>query len=122
MIFSKEIEFNFKAYNYIEIYSEILFDYLNYYEIGLLKTEYVFYDDRNIQVEKFEKYQNNSGHNSNNYLITKDYMLFINKSDNAKLKIDIYVSLIKDIDRHTNFTVKFFNDYENKLFIKYFEK
>ena len=70
MIFSKEIVFDFKAYNYIEIYSEILFDYLNHYEIGLLKTEYIFYDDRNIQIEKFEKYQNNSGHNSNNYLIT----------------------------------------------------
>ena len=38
LIFSKEIEFNFKANNYIEIYSEILFDYLNDYEIGLLKT------------------------------------------------------------------------------------
>ena len=123
LIFSREIEFNFKAYNYIEIYSEILFDYLNHYEIGLLKTEYIFYDDRNIQIEKFEKYQNNSGSSSNNYLITKDYMLFINKSNNTKLKLDIYVSLIKDIeDRHTDFTVNFINNYKNKIYIKYYEK
>ena len=123
LIFSEEIEFNFKAYNYIEIYSEILFDYLNHYEIGLLKTEYIFYDDRNIQIEKFEKYQNNSGSSSNNYLITKDYMLFINKSDNTKLKLDIYVSLIKDIeDSHTDFTVKLINNYKNKIYIKYYEK
>ena len=126
LIFSKEIEFNFKAYNYIEIYSEILFDYLNHYEIGLLKTEYIFYDDRNIQIEKFEKYQNNSGSSSNNYLITKDYMLFINKSNNTKLKLDIYVSLIKEIkdieDIHTDFTVKFINNYKNKIYIKYHEK
>ena len=50
-------------------------------------------------------------------------MLFINKIDNTKLKLDIYVSLIKDIeDRYSNFTVKFINDYENKLYIKYYEK
>ena len=122
IIFSKEIEFNFKAFNYIEIYSEILFDYINDYEIGLLKTVYIIYDDRNIQIEKFEKYQINSGKNLNNYLMTKDYMLFINESNNTKLKLEIYVSLIKDIeDRHTDFTVKFINNYKNKLYIKYYE-
>ena len=121
-IFSKEIEFNFKAFNYIEIYSEILFDYVNDYNIGSLKTEYIFYDDRNIQIEKFEKYQTNSGKNLNNYLITKDYMLFINESNNTKLKLDIYVSLIEDIeDKYWNITLNIINNYKNKLYIKYYE-
>ena len=121
-IFSKEIEFNFKSFNYIEIYSEILFDYINDYDIGLFKTEYIFYDDRNIQIEKFEKYQTNSGKNLNNYLITKDYMLFINESNNTKLKLDIYVSLIGDIeDRFSNVTLYIDNNYKNKLYIKYYE-
>ena len=121
-IFSKEIEFNFKAFNYIEIYSEILFDYINDYNIGSLKTEYIFYDDRNIQIEKFEKYQTNSGKNLNNYLITKDYMLFINESNNTKLKLDIYVSLIEDIDdKFWNITLNIINNYKNKVYIKYYE-
>ena len=121
-IFSKEIEFNFKSFNYIEIYSEILFDYINDYDIGLSKTEYIFYDDRNIQIEKFEKYQINSGKNLSNYLITKDYMLFINESNNTKLKLDIYVSLIEDIeDKFRDVTLYINNNYKNKLYIKYYE-
>ena len=121
-IFSKEIEFNFKSFNYIEIYSEILFNYINDYDIGLFKTEYIFYDDRNIQIEKFEKYQINSGKNLRNYLITKDYMLFINESNNTKLKLDIYVSLIEDIeDKFRNVTLNIINNYKNKLYIKYYE-
>ena len=121
LIFSKEIEFNFKSFNYIEIYSEILFNYINDYDIGLFKTEYIFYDDRNIQIEKFEKYQTNSGKNLNNYLITKDYMLFINESNNTKLKLDIYVSLIEDIEKHLNVLLKIIHNYKNKLYIKYYE-
>ena len=112
-LFSKELLFDFKAYTYVELYSEILFDYQEHSDIGLLKTKYIFYDDRDVEIEKFNKYQINSGRNADSKLITKDYLLFISKSDNTKLKLDIYVSLINDIDRHTKLLIKFINDYEN---------
>ena len=122
LIYSKEIEFDFKAFNYIELYSEILFDYVDDRNIGLLKTEYIIYDDLNKQIEKFDKYQTNSGKNLNNYLITKDYILFINESNNTKLKFDIYVSLIEDFEDNFSYvTLKIINNYKNKLYIKYYE-
>ena len=122
LIYSKEIEFDFKAFNYIELYSEILFDYVDDSKIGLLKTEYIIYDDLNKQIEKFDKYQTNSGKNLNNYLITKDYILFINESNNTKLKFDIYVSLIEDFEDNFSYvTLKIINNYKNKLYIKYYE-
>ena len=49
-------------------------------------------------------------------------MLFINESNNTKLKLDIYVSLIEDIeDRYSNVTLNIINNYKNKLYIKYYE-
>ena len=36
-------------------------------------------------------------------------------------KLDIHISLIEDVEKHSNILLKFIHNYKNKLYIRYYE-
>ena len=88
ILYEKVIESKFTVNSILEISCNILYDYVNYDHIGLLKHKYSLLDVNDSLIEEFNIICTNSGDNFTNYLTMNDNFSFLFRNSHTdKLKI-----------------------------------
>ena len=79
-VFSYNIEDDFKVDSYLEVNTNILYDYTTYSNIGRLTHIFRVYDEKNTLLDEIKLAKTNSGHNLHENLNEKNSFYIKNKS------------------------------------------
>ena len=122
-IFKYVLEDDFKKDSILEIDCRILFRYNNYNHIGLLQHIFKLYDNNDNMFYDYESLITNSGDNTRNDIKQNDFFYVKLNNDYKIIKIELILSLIKDVSNTTVVDCKIYNTYKsNFINIKYYKK
>ena len=120
-IFKYNLEDNFKKDSVLEIYCRLLYQYINYNNIGFLKHIFKLYDRADNMFYDYKSLITNFGDNRRNDIKQND-VFYVKLNDDYKIiKIELILSLIDDVNNTVD--CKIYNTYNsNFLSIKYYKK
>ena len=122
-IFKYVLEDDFKKDSILEIDCRILFRYNNYNHIGLLQHILKLYDNNDNTFYDYKSLITNSGDNTRNDIKQNDFFYVKLNNDYKIIKIELILSLIKDVSNTTVVDCKLYNTYKsNFINIKYYKK
>ena len=122
-IFKYVLEDDFKKDSILEIDCRILFRYNNYNHIGLLQHIFKLYDNNDNMFYDYKSLITNSGDNTRNDIKQNDFFYVKLNNDYKIIKIELILSLIKDVSNTTVVDCKIYNTYKsNFINIKYYKK
>ena len=125
-LFEYIIEGIFITNSVLEISSNILYKYVNYNDVGLLKHIYSLLDDNDIVIHDHNIIHTNSGDNLKNDLtMNDDFSILFKNSHTSKLKIRLQLGKV-DISKNKTVGLRIMNPYNNNILrvkhIKYLPK
>ena len=120
-IFTYNIEDDFRIDSYLEVNSNILYDYRTYSNIGRLSQMFRFYDEKNTLLDEIKLAKTNAGDSLYENLDAKN-MFYIKINHNCST-ISIKLSIGFLHETSNNIIVKIINPLKsNKLWVKYYKK
>ena len=122
-IFKYNLEDNFKKNSILEIDCRLLYRYNNYNHIGYVHHIFKLYNNNDNMIYNYKSLITNSGDNTRNDIKQNDFFYFKLNDDYKIIKIELILSLIKDISNTTVVDCKIYNTYKsNFINIKYYKK
>ena len=120
-IFKHTLEDDIKKDSVLEIDYRLLYQYINYNNIGLLQHIFKLYDDTDNMFYDYKSLKTNAGDNRRNDVKQND-VFYVKLNDDYKIiKIELILSLIDDVNNTVD--CKKYNTYNsNFLSIKYYKK
>ena len=120
IIFSYNLEDDFKSNVILEFNCKILYDYNSYNSIGHLTHIYKLYDDNNKLIYEYKFLKANAGDNLSAYLNQNDLFYVKINNNYTIIKIKLFLSII---DKNKTVTCKLLNTFKsNFLVVKLYKK
>ena len=113
-------EHEFTVNSILEISCNILYKFVSYDDIGLLKHKYSLLDANKSLIQAYNIIHTNSGDNFTNYLTMNDnFSILFKNSHTDKLKIKLQIAMV-DANRNYNIGFRILNPYRNNILrVKY---
>ena len=120
-LFTYNIEGDFKIDSYLEVNTNILYDYKSYSSIGRLSQIFRFYDEKNILLDEIKFAKTNAGDNLYENLSEKNIFYIKLNHNCSSIDIKVFVGFLHKTS--SDITVKIINPLEsNYLLVKYYKK
>ena len=120
-VFSYNIEDDFKIDSYLEVNTNILYDYKTYSNIGRLSQIFRFYDEKNTLLDEIKLAKTNSGDNLYENLNEKNIFYIKINHNCSTISIKLFISFLHKTS--SNIIVKIINPLKsNYLWVKYYKK
>ena len=120
IIFSYNLEDDFKSNIILEFNCKILYNYNSYNSIGHLTHIYKLYDENNTLIYEYKFLKANAGDNSRAYLNQNDLSYVKINKNYTIIKIKLFLSII---DKNKTVTCKLLNTFKsNFLVVKLYKK
>ena len=115
ILYKYEIESKFIVNSILEISCNILYEYANYNDIGLLRHTYSLLDANNSLIQVHNIIHTNSGDNFTNHITMNDnFSILFKNSHTDKLKIELQVGMV-DVNRNDHIGFRILNPYKNDI-------
>ena len=120
-IFTYNIEDDFKIDSYLEVNTNILYDYKTYSNIGRLSQIFRFYDEKNTLLDEIKLAKTNSGDNLYENLNEKNIFYIKINHNCSTISIKLFIGFLHKTS--SNIIVKIINPLKsNYLWVKYYKK
>ena len=120
-VFTYNIEDDFKIDSYLEVNTNILYDYKTYSNIGRLSQIFRFYDEKNILIDEIKLAKTNSGDNLYENLNEKNIFYIKINYNCSTISIKLFIGFLYKTS--SNIIVKIINPLKsNYLWVKYYKK
>ena len=120
-VFTYNIEDDFKIDSYLEVNTNILYDYKTYSNIGRLSQIFRFYDEKNTLLDEIKLAKTNSGDNLYENLNEKNIFYIKINHNCSTISIKLFISFLHKTS--SNIIVKIINPLKsNYLWVKYYKK
>ena len=120
-VFTYNIEDDFKIDSYLEVNTNILYDYKSYSNIGQLSQIFRFYDEKNTLLDEIKLAKTNSGDNLYENLNEKNIFYIKINHNCSTISIKLFISFLHKTS--SNIIVKIINPLKsNYLWVKYYKK
>ena len=120
-VFTYNIEDDFKIDSYLEVNTNILYDYKTYSNIGLLSQIFRFYDEKNTLLDEIKLAKTNSGDNLYENLNEKNIFYIKINHNCSTISIKLFISFLHKTS--SDIIVKIINPLKsNYLWVKYYKK
>ena len=120
-VFTYNIEDDFKIDSYLEVNTNILYDYKTYSNIGRLSQIFRFYDEKNALLDEIKLAKTNSGDNLYENLNEKNIFYIKINHNCSSISIKLFISFLHKTS--SNIIVKIINPLKsNYLWVKYYKK
>ena len=121
IIFTYNIQDDFKANSILEANCKLLYDYTTYNNIGSLTHIFQLYNENNVLIHEYKNLKCNSGDNLKDDLNHIDLFYVRLIDDYSVIKIELTLSILDDITKTVS--CKLYNSLNsNFLCIKYIKK
>ena len=121
IIFSYNLEDDFKSNSILEVNCKILYNYTTYNNIGTLIHVFKLYDKNNELIHEYKNLKSNAGDNLGAFLNQND-VFYVKLNDNYSIiKIELILSILDDINKSVS--CKLLNTFKsNFLYLKHYKK
>ena len=120
-VFTYNIEDDFKIDSYLEVNTNILYDYKTYSNIGRLSQIFRFYDEKNTLIDEIKLAKTNSGDNLYENLNEKNIFYIKINHNCSTISIKLFIGFLHKTS--SNIIVKIINPLKsNYLWVKYYKK
>ena len=120
-VFTYNIEDDFKIDSYLEVNSNILYDYRTYSNIGRLSQIFRFYDEKNTLLDEIKLAKTNAGDSLYENLDAKNIFYIKINHNCSTISIKLFIGFLHETS--SNIIVKIINPLKsNKLWVKYYKK
>ena len=121
IIFNYNLEDNFKSNSFLEINCKLLYDYIDYNNIGTLMHVFKLYDENDTLLHEYKNLKTNSGDNLKDDLNQID-LFYVKLNDNySVIKIELILSILNNITKSVS--CKLYNSLKsNFICIKHYKK
>ena len=121
VIFTYDLEDDFKANSILEVNCKLLYDYTTYNNIGSLMHIFRLYDENNVLIHEYKNLKCNAGDNLKDDLNHIDLFYVKLNNDYSVIKIELILSILDYITK--TISCKLYNSLSsNFLCIKYIKK
>ena len=120
-VFTYNIEDDFKIDSYLEVNTNILYDYKSYSSIGRLSQIFRFYDEKNTLLDEIKLAKTNSGDNLYENLSEKNIFYIKINHNCSTISIKLFIGFLHKTS--SDIIVKIINPLKsNYLWVKYYKK